>query len=90
MPLTKQEKDLIAKKEKLVKDVLKLQQHELYLVKNVLEKYKVKLTVNSSGVRANITELDEPIIDEIMGLLRGFDEEKKTIDDMKSTINPPT
>jgi hypothetical protein len=73
-------------KMKLVSDIPNLEEHQFYLIKNILDKYKCKYTKNSTGIRINLKNVDEKVIAEIYSFVQKCKKEKKFRDGIQSSI----
>jgi hypothetical protein len=75
-----------ATKQQLCADVLACQQHELYLIKNILVRNKVQFSENSSGLRTNLKNVPDGVIAELIALVEGFKREKSEMKEMRETL----
>ena len=74
-------------KERFVNDVLKLEQHELYLLRNILDKYDCKYSTNSNGIYIDLANVNDDIINEMIQQVDEFKNEKKIRKTMSETCN---
>ena len=72
-------------KENFVNDVLKLEQHELYLLRNILDKHKCKYSTNNNGVYIDLGNVSDNIINEMLQQVKDFKNEKEIRKTMSDT-----
>ncbi len=66
----------IDEKYQLVEDVLKCQQHELYLLKNILTRNKCDYSENASGIRINLKTVADSVVRELIVAVEKFKQER--------------